>query len=54
MRTPSPVVQQTDCPLVQHMDETVRNRVLANLRKSNINKISDTIDEAQTMLRCVC
>jgi len=35
----------------EHMDETVRSRVLENLRKNNISKISDTIDASQTMLR---
>jgi hypothetical protein len=37
--------------LAQHMDETVRERVLENLRKNNISKICDTIDATQTMLR---
>lgn len=33
------------------MDHAVRERVLENLQKCNIDKIADTVDPAQTMLR---
>jgi len=35
----------------EHMDSAVREKVLENLKKCNIDKLADTIDPAQTMLR---
>jgi len=36
------------------MDSAVREKVLENLKKCNIDKLADTIDPAQTMLRYLC
>ena len=35
------------------MDPELREKVLENLKKCNIDKIADSIDPAQTMLRCI-